>query len=197
MFCLPERAAWIIWSQVRSRLSRKCAQNHAVPSYTTRALWNESRFLYPPCGGMKPSGMLHRLAIKWVADKRRQITNLEHCACKLILIVSQKVARFPKRGCKHKRRDVSRVAKNPLSSRSRKRDFLSAGKGYPVVSISDVTRAGTGAEIGSMPRRRGVAAAARRTGCGSAVNGAGVAGVAEGAMIVTLAASGQSSSITA
>jgi len=39
MFCLPERAAWIIWSRVRSRGSMNRWQKYAVASYTISAFW--------------------------------------------------------------------------------------------------------------------------------------------------------------
>jgi len=32
MFCLPDRAAWTIWSRVRLRLSTKRSQNQTVAS---------------------------------------------------------------------------------------------------------------------------------------------------------------------
>src|SRR4026209_2478520 len=54
MFCLPERAAWIICSRVRSNLLKLRLQKYKVASYTISAFWYESRSWYPPCGGMNP-----------------------------------------------------------------------------------------------------------------------------------------------
>jgi len=44
IFCLPERAAWIIWSWVRLRLPMKRSQKQVVAAKTIRALREESRF---------------------------------------------------------------------------------------------------------------------------------------------------------